>query len=389
MIIMKTRMDLINDVIKNENLDAIIFFRPDELVMSMGYRPYWGLSVGVFFSNGDSVLYIPALEPSERINSNINVKKYPWGEKCDDPFQVLYEMIKEDIGLKTANNKGISLIKSIGRSSLPILSGENPPLPHDFVEKLSNVGSSYKEIDNELLKLYEYKTQEDIQGLRLCNKVAGVGIRAFYDALKVGNTEADVSAEMEYAIRKEIGNEGVLFAQGYAQVQSGINASFGGTFNWVTHKKLEKGDLVMTEFAVVVNGYWADITRTGIVGQPSEKQIKLHQAIKNAQDKALSILKPGVKASDLHKIAQETLKQEGVDQYFTHALGHGVGFRYHDPCINISLDSEDVLKENMVITIEPGIYDKSFGGIRIEENVLVTKDGYEILSNFTRELKGD
>lgn len=386
---MKKRFQLIKNVIDYNQLDAIIFFRPDELMMSMQYRPYWGISVGVFFANGERILYIPALEPKDRIPNDIKVKIYPWGMECSDPFKVLYQMIDEDIQSNSENNKGVSFIKTIGRTSPPILSGENPPLPNDFVDQLASLGYCYKEIDNELINLYAYKTEEDIKSLKLCHEVAAVGIQAFYKALEAGNTEADVSAEMEYAVRKAIGKNGVIFSQGYAQVQSGINGSFGGTFNWVTNKSLEIGDFVMTEFAVVVNGYWADITRTGIVGTPTNEQIHLHDSIKKAQDAALSLVCPGAKACDLYNAAKATLDELCLGQYFTHGLGHGVGFRYHDPYGDISAGSADILKEGMVLTIEPGIYDASFGGIRIEENILVTKDGYEILSNFTRELRGE
>lgn len=386
---MKKRFQLINTIINFNELDAVIFFRPDELMMSMQYRPYWGMSVGVFFANGERILYIPALEPRDRIPSDVTVKVYPWGEACSDPFKVLYQIINEDIKLNSSNNKGVSLIKTIGRTSPPILSAENPPLPNDFIDQLSSLGCCYKEIDKELINLYASKTEEDIKGLKLCHKVTAVGIEAFYKALKSGNTEADVSAEMEYVIRKMIGKSGVIFSQGYAQVQSGINGSFGGTFNWVTDKSLENGDLVMTEFAVVVNGYWADVTRTGIVGTPTNKQIYLHESIKKAQDAALLLVRPGVKACDVHNAAKAILDELQLGQYFTHGLGHGVGFRYHDPYADISEGSTDILKEGMVLTIEPGIYDASFGGIRIEENILVTKDGYEILSNFTRELRGE
>ncbi len=386
----KQKISMISELITKNELGAVIFFRPDELVMTLGYRPYWGLSVEVCFEGNDPILYVPALEPDLRLPKDITVKRYPWGETSSDPFEILYGMIAEDIKKYGSNSKPISLVKTVGNTSPCILSGEQPPLPTDFVDNLMKVSEAgYKDVEKEILDLYNFKTREDIEGIKLCNKVAGIGIKAFYDSMEAGLTEAEVSAKMEYAVRAEIGKDGVLYASGFAQVQSGINGADGGRFNWVTGKKLEDGDLVMTEFAVVVNGYWADITRTGKVGTPTKEDIRLHEAVKKAQDDALSLVREGAIAEDIHNAAQEALDKEGVGKYFTHGLGHGVGFRYHDPGIRIARGNKKALKEGMVITIEPGIYDSSFGGIRIEENVLVTKNGCEILSKFTRELKGD
>lgn len=384
------RISMISEVIKKNGLGAIIFFRPDELMMSLGYTPYWGLSVAVCYENNNPILYVPALEPKLRLPKNVSIKTYPWGETSSEPFEVLYKMISDDISKYGDYTKPVSLIKTIGNTSPTILSAETPPIPSDFIDKLTMVSDGgFKNIDEDIMKLYDYKTKDDIKGLKLCNKIAGIGIKAFYDSLEVGLTEAEVSAKMEYAIRIQIGKFGVKNARGFAQVQSGINGSDGGRYNWVTDKKLEDGDFVMTEFAVVVNGYWADITRTGKVGVVSDEDIRLYSAVKKAQDKAISLIKEGAISEDIYDAAKNVLDKEGLGGYFTHALGHAVGFRYHGPGIRVASGIKDILKEGMVITIEPGIYDKSFGGIRIEENILVTKDGYEILSDFTRELKGE
>ncbi|MGL5256238.1 MAG: M24 family metallopeptidase [Proteocatella sp.] len=386
---MDKRLLQINNFLKENELDAVIFFRPDELMMAFNYLSYWGLSVGVVFENGKKILYNPALEPTDNIPCELEVKVYPWGTTSEDAFEILYNMINNDLEKYTSNDKGITAITNIGRTSLPMMNGENPPLPNDFIKKITALGFGYKNTNDKLIKLYENKTEIDLNGIRLCNQIAGIGIDTFYELLVEGNTEAEVAAAMESSIKKQIGKSGVFFSQGYAQVQSGINGASGGCFNKSTGKVLKTGELVMTEFAICVNGYWADITRTGCVGVPTEKQNELHSYIIEAQKRAIDIIKPGVDAKLLYQVAKTYLDEKNIGHLFKHALGHGVGFRYHDPCIQISENSKDLLKEGMVITIEPGIYDISFGGIRVEENVLVTKDGYEILSNFTKKLRGN
>ncbi len=381
---------MVQELIKRHNLGGAIFFRPDELVMILGYRPHWGLSVCLCFEENDPILYIPEIEPKDYIDSDINVKTFSYGMENSNPFDKLYEMISNDIKIFGNSNKPLTFIKNIGGTSPPILSAEAPPIPSNFIDKLLKIScGGYKFLDEEIIQLYNYKTKKDIESLRLCNKIAGLGIATFYRLAKEGVSEAFISAEMESVVRKSIELEGVNYASGFAQVQSGINGSNGDKYNWVTSKKLLDGEVVMTEFAVVVNGYWTDITRTAMVGEKNEIYIKLHKAVKKAQQCALELVKEGVVAEKLYYAAYNSLKEDGLESYFTHPLGHSVGFRYHDPCLKIAPMVTEKLKSNMVITIEPGIYSKDFGGIRIEDNILVTKNGYEILSDFSRELVGD
>ncbi len=370
-------------------LDAVLFFRPDELVMSMGYYPHWGLSIGMIYKTGDKILYIPEFEPSDIIPKGIQVKRYPWGTSSKDPFLYLYQQIKEDIDSYSSGLGKVSFIHSVGRSAPPGAAGEAPPWPSDFINNLYKVCPHVTHIDTELLQLYSYKSKEDIQAINLCQSIVSLGISKFYELLVPGVTEARISALMEAEIRNQIGSQGVISAKGYAEVQSGKNTIDSGKFNRTSGKKLQDGDLVLTEFAVVVNGYWADITRTGVVGTPDINQIHIHNIVKEAQDAALSLIKPGVLGKTVDAKAREVINSYNLGKYFNHALGHGVGFRYHDPVITIAPNSTDILKEGMVVTIEPGIYNPFWGGIRIEDNILITVDGYINLSNFSRELKGE
>ncbi len=371
------------------SLDAILFFRPDELVMSMGYYPHWGLSIGVIYANGNQVLYIPEFEPRDIIPEGITIKTYPWGISPNSPFPYLYNQIRKDIASYSHSSGRISFVQSVGRFSPPSAAGEAPPWPCNFIRELLKIGKEVVHIDGELLQLYSHKSEHDVKALRLCHSIVNLGVSKFYELLTPGISEAEISAFMESEIRTQIGKHGITSARGYAEVQSGEHTIHSGKFNKVSGKKLKDGDLVLTEFAVVINGYWADITRTGIVGNPNNNQLYIHNIIKEAQNAAFDMIKPGVSAKSVDSAARDIIKSYHLGDYFTHALGHGVGFRYHDPVITLSQNSEDILQEGMVITIEPGIYIPSKGGIRIEDNILVTSEGYKNLSKYTKELKGD
>lgn len=152
-------------------------------------------------------------------------------------------------------------------------------------------------------------------------------------------------------------------------------------------RPLEKGGLLLIDMGLVVEGYCSDMTRTvGIGKNPKPRLMKAYEALLDAQEKALSEVGPGVKCADLDRIARGRLKRKDFDKYFTHGLGHGVGLNIHEaPTLNPR--SREVLRPGMVITIEPGVYLPGQGGIRIEDLVLVTRTGYEVLSKTPKEFR--
>lgn len=164
-------------------------------------------------------------------------------------------------------------------------------------------------------------------------------------------------------------------------VQSGPNSADAGRFNRSTGRQLENGDLVLIELATCVNGYWSDLTRTGPVGRPSAKVEPILALVREAQQAAIDVIAPGVPAGVVDSAARDKIAAHGLSSFFTHHTGHHVGFRYHDPGFGILPGESAKLEPGMVITIEPGVYvPERGGGARIEDNVLVTESGHEVLS---------
>lgn len=380
----------IQALIDKAQLSALILWRPDEMVMALGYQPYLGLSLAVFYESGKSVLYVPEKEPKHILPTNIEICEIPWGMQ-DKPWDICFEHIKSLLS-KQSNPKPLGFIKYIGHSAPTSLTAEMPPLPNDFISRLENLSSGgYKCVDEEICKLYTIKDAGAIEGIRRANQVARIGIEAFYKSLEVGNTEVDVKIAIESAITRTMNEKDIYYARGWAQVQAGKNSEYAGTFNITTHNTLKEGDLVMLELGVCVNGYWCDISRTGMVGAISEEAKRKYQVVVDAQKAALAKVKHGVKNTEVYHAAMAVIKENGLGEYFNHELGHGVGYRYHDPQPPLApYSGETTLEAGMIVTIEPGIYgDRIGGGIRVEDNILVTKDGYELLSIIPRGLKGD
>ncbi|HET7114946.1 MAG TPA: Xaa-Pro peptidase family protein [Hanamia sp.] len=383
------RKERLDSVIKQNGLGALAFWRPDELVLTIGYQPLWGLSFLIYTNDDKPVLFVPESEPEDILPKNITVKKFPWGDiSCHDPWEVLFKTIKEILVEKRLHQLPVSFVRNIGGTAPCMMSGEQPPLPDNLIDKLSEVTEAgYKDVTQDLLKLYSFKTETDIQHLKLTHKVAAIAVKTFYENLKPGITESELAGLIEYEVQRMTGRDGIRFSKAWPLVQSGINAIDGGKYNRSTGKKLQDAEMVMVEMAICVNGYWADITRTGQTGEVNAQQKKIFETVLAAQQKAIAMMKPGVKMADVDEIARKHIEDAGYKKFFNHALGHHVGFRYHDIGPTLSPGSTAVIEEGMLLTVEPGIYGEEINcGVRIEDNVLITKNGHEILSDYCRLL---
>lgn len=207
--------------------------------------------------------------------------------------------------------------------------------------------------------------------------------------VKPGVKEAEISAAVEEAIYvRGIGYKRVKSARGWAYVMSGAEtANSHRPYLISSDRRLEEGDLVIIELGTVVDGYWSDLTRTSIVGDfLSEEQDEIYELVLSAQKAAIEKMVPGTAEKEVDQTARQVIASKGYKGYFVHHTGHGIGFRYHEPSPWLHPDSKGVLKEGMVTTVEPGIYIEGFGGIRVEDNVVILSKSAECLSTFERLL---
>jgi Xaa-Pro aminopeptidase len=148
---------------------------------------------------------------------------------------------------------------------------------------------------------------------------------------------------------------------------------------------LKKGDIVLLDIGVTLNHYHSDMTRTVFFGPPQKELAKIYEITKLAKEAALKLTKPGVKIKALDEAARSHIEKKGYGDKFSHGLGHGVGLEVHEaPSVNGK--SKAILEEGMVITVEPGIYLPKLGGVRLEDTVVVTKSGYQSLTNRPEDL---
>lgn len=249
-------------------------------------------------------------------------------------------------------------------------------LPIESWRRLSQVagGEENLELINNLIRdLRKIKDEQEIKTIKEACKIADIGIRTAQEKIQAGLSDKELAAEVEYAMRKA-GSEGVAFE---SIIVSGVCCAFphGTSMN----KIISKGDFVTVDIGAIKNFYRSDITRTFIVGKATDKQKKIYETVKLAHQKAYEAIKPQVSAKEVDYAGRQVIEKAGLGEFFVHNLGHGVGLEVHEYPV-LSPNSRDILEVGNVVTDEPGVYIPGFGGVRIEDTVLVTEDGAEKLT---------
>ncbi|BCJ85934.1 M24 family metallopeptidase [Effusibacillus dendaii] len=223
------------------------------------------------------------------------------------------------------------------------------------------------------------KDQVEIGILKQAAEIADAAFSHILGYLRPGISERDVAIELEFFMRRQ-GAAGPSFD---TIVASGVRSSL--PHGVASDKKLEQGDFVTLDFGALYKGYCSDITRTVVIGEPSDKQREIYEIVLAAQLHALQNIKPGMTGKEADALARSLIASKGYGEQFGHSLGHGIGLNIHEePRLSTASDVE--LLPGMVVTVEPGIYIPGFGGVRIEDDVVITETGIEILTSSTKDL---
>jgi Xaa-Pro aminopeptidase len=224
-----------------------------------------------------------------------------------------------------------------------------------------------------------FKDSEEIESIAKAASIADEAFTHILSFIKPGKTEIEVAVELEYFCKQK----GATEMSFDSIVASGVRSSLPhGVFS---EKVINNGEFLTMDFGCVYNGYCSDMTRTVFVGKADEKQKRIYNTVLEAQQKALEQIKPGMLGKEVDKIARDIITAAGFGENFGHGLGHGVGLAVHEEP-RLSPLGERVLEANMVVTDEPGIYIAEYGGVRIEDLVLVTDQGNKVLSKSPKHL---
>ncbi len=238
----------------------------------------------------------------------------------------------------------------------------------------NSINLEFVPIDGLCVPFREVKEPHEIEKIK---KAASIADRAFNNLLnliKPGVSEKELALELEYLCGKAGGEGqsfGTIVASGYRSAMAHATPS---------EKLIQDGEPVTIDFGVIVDGYMSDMTRTVCVGKLSEKMQVIFDTVMKAQDAALKAVKTGITCEYLDSVHRQIFLDAGLEQYSLRSLGHGVGLEIHESP-RIAVGSKTLIRSGMVITIEPGLYVEGLGGVRTEDLVVVTDNGYEMLSS--------
>ena len=290
------------------------------------------------------------------------------------PPGIAYHPLKDSI----ATTIGL-ILKELGSDELFLEEHSTPLSVYHLLEreitgvKISGGGDAVND-------LRIVKEDDEIKILRKAAKITDRCMEHLTEFIRPGISEWDVSNEIELFYR----TSGCRRTSFYAIVASGTGSSMPHYETSMT-KIIRAGDPVLIDMGCHYLGYNSDLTRTVFVGSVDERIRHIYEVVREAQACAVDAIKPGVTAGRLDKIARDIIEKHGYGEYFGHGLGHGLGLDVHE-MPSIRTGSSYRLKKNTVITIEPGIYIPGYGGVRIEDMVLVTDGGHEVLTGFTKDI---
>lgn len=223
------------------------------------------------------------------------------------------------------------------------------------------------------------KDAEEIENIESAVKISDVAFERILQIIRPGVRENEIAAELEYQM-KMLGSEKPSFE---TIIASGLRSAM--PHGIASNKKVKKGEFVTLDFGATFKGYASDITRTVVVGKATSRQKKIYSLVKKAQAAGTRKARAGLATAKLDKHVRDIIERAGYGAQFGHGLGHGLGLLIHD-FPRVSPLSEEILRPNMVVTIEPGVYIEGWGGVRIEDDVVITRSGCRILNKADKSL---
>ncbi len=354
--IFQNRLESLRDLMRGRGIDALIVSKPENRMYLSGFSaedPQRD-EISAFIIVTLSEVYL------------LTDSRYSLQAEKETFFCEII-IIKESIFKEIAAVISEKKIKRVGF--------ESKDISHFIYEKIYEELSDNVDLVPIIDMVEEFRKKKDEWEINCIKKALAITEDIFEELhyeLK-GKREKEISLLVPQLIYK-YGGEGEAFK---TIVASGPNAALPHAVPG--DRVIKDGDMIIVDMGARFSGYCADCTRTFFVGRPDKRFIEIYNLVLKAQTEAIKAIRPGAYAKDIDSIARNIIKDGGYGEYFGHSLGHGVGLATHEEP-NVGQRSKDILEKGMVITVEPGIYIPSWGGVRLENMVLVTQDGAEVLN---------
>lgn len=360
MIVLKERVDKIRKIMQNRRLPALLVTHPPNIFYLSGFT---GSSARLLLTAREALLYTDFryLEQAEQEAPCFEIVKLK-----SDAEPNLFQLV-------------VSTVKSQGLSALAV---EESALTLREYNRLQENGAGLEIVpcSDVVEEVRAVKEEQEIELIAAAVRIADRALQESLSYLKPGVVEYEFAAELEYRLRRA-GAAGRAFN---TIVASGPRSAL--PHGVASSRTIGAGELIVVDFGAVYEGYCSDMTRTFVLGEPASWQEDLFNLVNAAREQALHSVKTGMQVAEVDAVARQYLKEEGYGDAFGHGLGHGVGIEVHERP-TLSPRGKDVIMENMVFSLEPGVYLEGRGGVRIEDLVVSRPEGPEVLTGSKIELR--
>lgn len=352
------RIERLNQRLKEEKLDAIFLLNDSNIRYISG------------FTGSDSYVIV-----AEGLNAFITDSRYT--EQAEEECKA-FEVIRHR---KPALSLEETIQNLCTKQGIKRMAFEREHMNYGMYVQLVKALPEVELVANTELveRLRSIKDEVEIDCIRKAAEIADQAFTEILEYIKPGVTEKDVERELQYLIKK-LGADDIGFP---IIVASGKRSSLPHAIP--ADKSIEKGDFVTLDFGAMYRGYRSDMTRTVVVGEADDKQKEIYAIVKAAQAAASDAIKAGMSCKAIDACARDYITKAGYGEHFGHGLGHGVGLDIHEEPY-FSVNSESTLDAGNIMTVEPGIYLPNWGGVRIEDTVVVGENGIEVLTKSSKEL---
>lgn len=386
------RLDRMRRAMERERLDALVLRLPENVLLLSGYWPMLGASTLVFPRESLAALLFPECFLSETQPAvwEAEVKTFGFGllgaPDAAECLRSFLSAMPHRAGWKRIGYEGsFRMIAPAWQSSETLLAtGQTKALYESAF-----AGAELVDATDLLQRERRTKTPYEADKLRIAGEISCIGLELFQRIVAPGISGVELVAAVEAEVMaKGTGYRGAQRVRGWAQVATGAaESAVGYRMNeFLTRRDLQSGDVALLELGVVADGYWADRTRVRVAGRPSDEQSKIFETLRSAQEAAIGAIRPGATGAEVDEAARSVIRDAGYERDFPHITGHGLGFGYHESAPILGPGSGDVLEAGMLTSVEPGIYNSRAGGFRIEDDVLVTESGGEVLGACVKAL---
>jgi Xaa-Pro aminopeptidase len=370
------RLAAFQDTLAANNLDAAVLLSSENVVSVSGYWPMNGTCVAIVPRTGDPHLLVPAGEEFWAARSGWNnLHMYQAGRIDDAPFAVTVEAQLRKLKAAGALSGARIGVEGPFRAQVPPHMAHEVSGRHELVRPIiaKALDAETVSFDEALWRSRARKTRAELRAIRRTAAIADVGLRIFRDGLRDGLRDIDLATEVERAIERHgVGYQGATRVRGYAFVMSGPQTSQCHLdYEFSSTRRMREGEWVLMELAVVADGYWQDLSRVFVLGEPTAQQREIAETAEAAFVAAATAAVPGATGAEVDAAAREIIDSAGLAEAYPHQTGHGVGIAFHEQYPLLKPGSEHVLEEGNVVAIEPGIYIPGVGGVRNEDDLIV------------------